>query len=704
MSSNAPLPMSSSPLSASPSAQWQTLSAATDGESSPNGAPQTVVEAAASASATESAAVASTPATNSGARVSASAASSTASVSSTLRPVALPFGIPEGPPAAVSSEVLETEFLIVGAGPSGAALACFLAEYGLKGIMVSAAPGTANTPRAHITNIAALECLRDIGLDSDLKQVSSEGSCMMHTRWCHSMAGAEYARVYSWGNDPKRKGDYESVSPCAPVDLPQTLLEPVLVRHATNNGYKVRFDTALVSFSQDAVSGLYTATLRDKIANVEYKVRSKYIFGADGAQSQVVKQLDLPLIKKPGQGLAVNVLVKADLSHLVDARRGNLHWVMQPDREHPASGWMGIVRMVKPWHEWMFILFPNRDVDINDPTNAVSQATNEDYLARVRDFIGDDTPAKILNVSKWFINEIVAETYSVGNVFCLGDAVHRHPPMNGLGSNTCIQDAFNLAWKVAYVHKGLANPALLNTYSIERQPVGKGIITRANQGFRDHFHVWEALGTLPKTVDERRAVLDELEAPTPAGQKRRNALRQAIQHTSHEFNGLGIEMNQHYHGPGIYTADELKPWVLPGRAAEDPVLYHEPNTYPGSRLPHAWLNPGAIPTTQRISTIDIAGKGKFVLFTGIGGEAWRGAAAKVSKELGGVPLEVHSIGFRQDWEDFYFAWADLRGVAESGVVLVRPDRFVAWRSQEVAGDEAACADKLGAVMRSILAV
>lgn len=101
--------------------------------------------------------------------------------------------------------MLETEFLIVGTGPSGASLACFLAEYGLKGIMVSAAPGTANTPRAHITNIAALECLRDIGLDADLKQVSSEGSCMMHTRWCHSMAGAEYARLYSWGNDPKRK-------------------------------------------------------------------------------------------------------------------------------------------------------------------------------------------------------------------------------------------------------------------------------------------------------------------------------------------------------------------------------------------------------------------------------------------------------------------------------------------------------------------
>ncbi|KIH94522.1 2,4-dichlorophenol 6-monooxygenase [Sporothrix brasiliensis 5110] len=605
-------------------------------------------------------------------------------------------------PAAVSNKVIETEILIVGAGPSGASLACFLAEYGLKGIIISAAPGTANTPRAHITNIAALECLRDIGLDAALKQVSSEGSCMMHTRWCHSMAGAEYARIYSWGNDPKRKGDYESASPCAPMDLPQTLLEPVLVRHATHAGYKMRFDTALLGFTRDTTTGMYTATLRDKLANVEYRVCTKYIFGADGAQSQVVKQLDLPLIKKPGQGLAVNVLVRADMSHLVDARRGNLHWVMQPDREHPAFGWMGLVRMVKPWHEWMFILFPSRDVDGADNFESLSKTTNEEYLARVRGFIGDDTPAEILNVSKWYINEIVAETYSVGNVFCLGDAVHRHPPMNGLGSNTCIQDAFNLAWKVAYVHNGLAGPQLLDTYSVERQPVGKGIITRANQGFRDHYNVWEALGALPRTVKDRRAVLDELEAPTPAGQARRNTLRQAIHHTTHEFNGLGIEMNQHYSGQGIYVADESEAWTLPGRAAVDPILYHEPNTYPGSRLPHVWLNHGAIPSAKPTSTIDIAGHGKFVLFTGIGGDAWHGAASRVSEALGGVPLHVHTVGFRQQWEDFYFAWAELRGVGESGAVLVRPDRFVAWRAQEVAGDEAACAAKLATVMRSIL--
>lgn len=194
------------------------------------------------------------------------------------------------------------------------------------------------------------------------------------------------------------------------MDLPQTLLEPVLVRHATTNGFTTRFDTTLSSFTEDPKSRLITATMQDNLSKQEYKIRTRYLFGADGARSRIVKQLNLPLMVKPGQGLAINVLVKADLSHLVEHRKGNLHWVMQPDREHPGFGWMAIVRMVKPWHEWMFILFPTREYDIH------ATPPKEEYLKRVRDFIGDGTPTEILDVSKWYVNEIVAERYSQGNV------------------------------------------------------------------------------------------------------------------------------------------------------------------------------------------------------------------------------------------------------------------------------------------------
>ncbi|KAK2767558.1 hypothetical protein FQN54_003716 [Arachnomyces sp. PD_36] len=589
---------------------------------------------------------------------------------------------------------IETEFLVVGAGPAGAALACFLSSYGFKGIMISSAPGTANTPRAHITNMAALECLRDIGLDKELEKLASKGEeHMVHTRWCHSMAGEEYARIYSWGNDPRRKGDYEMASPCSPMDLPQTLLEPVLVRHATANGFKTRFDTTLLSFVEDPKSGLITALLQDNLSKQEYQIRTKYLFGADGARSKIVKQLNLPLSAKPGQGLAINVLVKADLSHLVKYRKGNLHWVMQPDRDHPGFGWMGIVRMVKPWNEWMFILFPDREYDPQ------ATPTKEEYLQRVREFIGDDTPAEIINISKWFVNEIVAEQYSQGNVFCLGDAVHRHPPLNGLGSNTCIQDAFNLAWKIAYVHRGIAPPSLLSTYSVERQPVGHSVITRANQAFRDHFNVWESLGMFQKSLESRKEELQLLKDATPEGQKRRRAFQKAISHTCHEFHGLGVEMGQQYTGTGIYTADEPHGYVRHGRAAEDEVLYYEQGTYPGSRLPHVWLN-RAVPD-KLVTTIDLAGHGVFTLFTGIGGDFWKTSGNRVARSLG-VQLQVHSIGFRQDWEDVYFDWERLRGVHESGAVLVRPDRFVAWRAAETLDSAEACETKLLKVMKCVL--
>ncbi|UQC77560.1 2,4-dichlorophenol 6-monooxygenase [Colletotrichum lupini] len=592
------------------------------------------------------------------------------------------------------SAALETDMLIIGAGPAGASLACFLASNGLKGIMISASPSTADTPRAHITNMAALECLRDIGLDRELQAIATQGHCMQHTRWCYSMAGEEFARIPSWGSDPRRKGDYELASPCDPVDIPQTALEPILVRYAAHHGFVVRFNTKLVTWSRESSpEGRYLATVWDMVSKTHYSIRTKYIFGADGARSLVAKTLQLPLVAKPGGGLAINVLVKADLSHLMDHRKGNLHWLMQPGVDHPSFGWMGIARMVKLWFEWMFILFPDKDFDPS------AEVTEEAYKKRVKEFIGDDTEVEVLSVSKWFVNDIVAERYSEGNIFCLGDAVHRHPPMNGLGSNTCIQDAFNLAWKIAHVEKGHAGAALLETYSVERQPVGLGIVARANEAFRDHYAVWQSLGMLEKTAEERAAVFAQLSYTTREGREKRRAFREAIGRTAHEFHGLGVEMNQVYSGPAIYAEDEDGPYAPSTQEAEDPVAYYGPGTYPGRRIPHVWLN-RAVPK-EPVSTIDLAGKGGFTIFTGPGGSLWREAAAAVSAKLG-CEIRVYSIGFRQDWEDVYYEWERVQGVEESGVVLVRPDRFVAWRQSEVSADLESCFQKLLLVMKTVL--
>ncbi|KAF7905099.1 uncharacterized protein EAF01_005620 [Botrytis porri] len=589
--------------------------------------------------------------------------------------------------ATVTEAIIETDLLIVGTGPAGASLACFLGHHGLRGMLIAATPSTADTPRAHITNMAAMECLRDIGLEEECLQVAVKGDSMLHTRWCRSLAGEEYARIYSWGNDPKRAGDYDAASPCNHVDIPQTVLEPILINRASHSGFNCRFDTSFLSFERDSTSGIITSKLQDNLTQQIYHVRSKYLFGCDGARSQVLRQLQIPLIKKPGQGLAINVLVKAELQHVMENRMGNLHWVVRPEDELTAFGWNGLIRMVKPWNEWMFILLPSPDAGTN------FNPSDDEYLRCVKDMIGDNSiHAEILGISKWLINETVAEYYSDGNIFCLGDAVHRHPPFNGLGSNTCIQDAYNLAWKIAYVLKGKAESGLLDSYTLERQPVGQSVITRANQGLRDHGPVWEALGMMDPSVEIRREHFAELSQATPEGAARRARFQAAIEGTAHEFHAVGTEMNQRYESSAIVLADEKPRPALPA----DPVLEHEITTYPGSRLPHAWLNtrlPG-----KQFSTIDLAGHRQFCLFTGIGGEKWRAAAAKASEALG-VEINVYSIGWKQDYEDVYFDWARRREVEESGCVLVRPDRFVAWRAMEMIDEPE---EKLMSVLKNIL--
>ena len=209
------------------------------------------------------------------------------------------------------------------------------------------------------------------------------------------------------------KGDYEAASPCSHVDLPQTELEPILVRRAVHTGWVVRFNTSFINFTRSSTDQIISE-VRDDVSKHTYKIQSRFLLGCDGARSQVVRELGLPLIKRPTQGLALNVLVRADMSHLIKSRMGNLHWVFQLDKEYPPWGWATCLRMVKPWNEWMFIFLPHPSADVNAEATG---STHDEYMARVRDVIGDDSVhAEILNVSKWVINETVAEYYSDGNM------------------------------------------------------------------------------------------------------------------------------------------------------------------------------------------------------------------------------------------------------------------------------------------------
>jgi 2-polyprenyl-6-methoxyphenol hydroxylase-like FAD-dependent oxidoreductase len=149
----------------------------------------------------------------------------------------------------------------------------------------------------------------------------------------------------------------------------------------------------------------------DNITDAVYLFHCKYLFGADGAKSRIVQQLNLPLVKAPGQGTALNILIKADMSHLIENRMGNLHYILQPDKEISDVGWIGIVRMVKPWNEWLVILFyaPHANITVIPP--------NDVLIKKAQDLIGDDSvDIELLRVDKWTINEVYAEQYSKGRV------------------------------------------------------------------------------------------------------------------------------------------------------------------------------------------------------------------------------------------------------------------------------------------------
>ncbi|GAB3879295.1 hypothetical protein GCM10029964_031420 [Kibdelosporangium lantanae] len=174
-------------------------------------------------------------------------------------------------------------------------------------------------------------------------------------------------------------------------------------------------------------------------------------------------------------------------------------------------------------------------------------------MAIVRDLIGDPAlDVTITSTSLWTVNHNYATSYSSGRVFCAGDAVHRHPPSNGLGSNTSVQDSYNLAWKLAMVIRGQAGPSLLDTYTAERAPIGKQVVDRANLS-RDQFGpIFEALGINGDTdaagIDRGLAACL---AETPEGAERRRQLEAAIELKNYEFNAHGVELDQRYSSTAI---------------------------------------------------------------------------------------------------------------------------------------------------------
>ncbi len=563
---------------------------------------------------------------------------------------------------------MTTDVLIVGTGPAGGAASLFLSSYGIDNVVLTRYGWTANTPRAHITNQRTIELMRDMGIEDQIVDKGTTHELMGQTAFCTSLAGEEIGRIRTWGTHPQRLADYTEASPTLPCDLPQTLFEPILVSTAASRGARLRFDTEYVSLEQDD-DGV-TATVRDRLSGETYQIRAKYLIGADGGRSKVAQDIGLPMAGAMDIEGSMNIVFEADLSKYVAHRPSVLYWVLQPGAQIGGIG-AGLVRMVRPWNEWLIVW----GYDINQPAPVVDEAMATEI---VHNLVGDDTiEVKLKGTSVWSVNHMYAEKASVGRVFCMGDAIHRHPPSNGLGSNTSIQDAYNLAWKLALVLKGQATPKLLDTYDEERTPIARQIVDRANKSRTQFGQIFHALGMTPDAPAGR--TIDSRKDDTPEGAEQREELRKAIELKDYEFNAHGVELGQRYRSAAVVPDGTDEPAY-----DRDPELYYHPTTWPGARIPHAWLTRG----TDTVSTLDVVGKGRFTLLTGIGGEAWV-KAAKVVAEQTGIDLEPVVIGPGRELDDLYGDWARLREITDTGCLVVRPDAHIAYRSHTLPEDATA---------------
>lgn len=576
---------------------------------------------------------------------------------------------------------IEIPVFIVGAGPTGLTATNLLATYGIPTLTITRYPGTANSPRAHITNQRTMEVFRDLGIEDRILNVATPNELMGNNVWATSFAGTEIARMHSWGSGPERQAEYQLASPSSMCNIPQHVMEPVLLEAARERGGQFLFNTELRTVRQEGEKVI--AGLVDRITGEEIQVISDWVIGCDGDNSVVFKEMGFEAEGQMNLGAAMNVWLEADLTQYTAHRPSTLYWMTQPGNNYWVGS--GTWICVRPWTEWVLLF-------MYDPQQGEPDLSEEALIARARSTIGDESiPIKIKSASKWTINEVVATFMRKGRVFIAGNAAHRHPPANGLGTNTCVQDSFNLAWKLAMVIQGKAGDKLLDTYNNERRPVGETVVRRAMKSVRGMLPISDALG-FEAGQDEGSAWanIDELFSNTQRGQERRQALREAVDLQNYQFNCHGVELGQIYESQAVVHDGSKRPQPL-----RDPELYHHPTTYPGASLPHAWLNL----KHKQISTLDLVGKGRFTLLIGVGGDKWRIAAAVTAASMD-IDLSVVSIGGPNcNAQDVYGRWHDLSGISDSGCLLVRPDRHIAWRQQD---DQNATAAELTQILCQIL--
>ncbi|MFI6096052.1 FAD-dependent monooxygenase [Lentzea sp. NPDC051213] len=559
-----------------------------------------------------------------------------------------------------------TDVLIVGGGGAGLTVSALLSQLGVDTLLVNARPDTSALPKAHYLNQRTMEIFRDLGVADAVYERGTPPHQMSHSAWYAGLRGddpdfgREFGKIECWGAGGRNPA-WAAASACLPSNLPQIRLEPLLRQRAEELAPgRVRFNHDVTAISQD--SDGVTATILDKDTGAEYQVRSRYLLGCDGGRT-VGPSIGVAMEGHRDVARVVTVHFSADLSGWARDPEVLIRWLCLPQ-----LGVGGVLAPAGPerWgpdsEEWIFHLNYLADDD-----RALDDAAVESDMRKA---LGIDA-YEIHMITRWTLEGVVADRFRDGRVFLLGDAAHRHPPTGGLGLNSAVQDAHNLAWKLAAVLNGQSGEELLDTYEPERKPTTARNVQRSVENAVNHLVTTHSLGISPEQTAE-----ENWQALRQVWDERSEDARRAVAGQSMEFDEHNIEYGYTYESSAVIGDGTEAPHN------PDPIRLYQPGTRPGHPLPHAWLDDG-------VPLMDLVRPGRFLLIAGEQGHDWLTAAAKAAANLN-VPVDAVRIGHADgDHLDPRSAWVRHRGITDRGAVLVRPDRFVAWRSTGATADPGA---------------
>ena len=521
---------------------------------------------------------------------------------------------------------MDASVIIVGAGPVGLALAINLGRAGIKTILLERNPEPQFLPKMERCNARSMEMFRRIGLSKKIRDAGLRADCPMDVFVVEDLTKPALLEE----KHPSIQTFQGKIKECKDLSMPlepyqlisQYTLEPLLKAEAEAlQSVEVLFGHEFMEFSQsdDGVS------VRFKDSDGQSKtLTAAYLVGCDGGSSPIRKQLG---IKLRGEGGILELQQALFYCEELFERLPHGSGPGQGRHYHRADAEHTFLIMQDSTKHWSL------------------HATVPDAEAMKRKFeeiVGFPVNYELLSCAPWRQNLLLADRYREGRVFLAGDSVHLVIPTGGLGMNTGVGDAFDLAWKLIGTLKGWGGPELLDSYEIERRQVGDrnvGASRYANVGRQK----WRSIAT------------DEIFSGTEAGESMKRKLIQVADSEQRKGNRMiGAELGYRYvDSPCIDN--------VPG-GPEHRVGEYNPNVWPGSRLPHCWLDDGSALQDQLPETYILLSLGKKPLDT----SKLRQSYEKIGAPVAEVRIESNRL-------------RDLYGF---DLLVLRPDMHVAWRGND----------------------